>query len=105
MKIVAVTACPTGVAHTIIAARAIEKAAMNLGYDVKVEKQGALGIQNRLTQEEIEASDVVVFAVDQKVVEDERFENKIIYTVPVNAPIVNGIGVLNNALKLIGKNK
>ena len=105
MKIVAVTACPTGVAHTIIAARAIEKAAMSLGYDVKVEKQGALGIQNRLTQEEIKLSDVVVFAVDQKVVEDERFRDKVIYTVPVNAPIVNGIGVLKSALKLAGINK
>ena len=105
MKIVAVTACPTGVAHTIIAARAIEKAAMSLGYQVKVEKQGALGIQNRLTQEDIESSDVVVFAVEQKVVEDERFRNKIIYTVPVNAPIINGVDVLKSALKLIGKNK
>lgn len=101
MKIIAVTACPTGVAHTNIAARAIEKAAKALGHDIKVERQGALGIQNKLTKEDIQFADVVVFAVNQKVVEEQRFKDKVIHTVPVNAPIVDGKKVLQDALKLI----
>jgi fructose PTS system EIIB component len=99
MKIVAVTACPTGVAHTTIAARALEKAARSLGYEIKVEKQGALGIQNRLKQGDIDSSEVVIFAVDQKVVEEERFLRKQIYAVPVAAPIRDGIGVIKSALE------
>lgn len=102
MKIVAVTACPTGVAHTNIAARALEKAAKALGYEIKVEKQGALGIQNKITQEEVNEADIVIFAVDQKVVEDNRFMKKVIHTVPVAAPIKDGKGVINCALALLG---
>ncbi|MCM0650797.1 fructose PTS transporter subunit IIB [Clostridium swellfunianum] len=103
MKIIAVTACPTGVAHTNIAARAIEKAAKVLGYDIKVERQGALGIQNRLTKEDIQLSDVVIFAVSQKVLDEQRFSGKVVHIVPVNAPIVDGVGVLQDALKLINE--
>ncbi len=100
MKIVAITACPTGVAHTTIAARALEKAAKNLGYEIKVEKQGALGIQNKLKQGDIDNSDIVIFAVDQKVVEEERFALKAVYTVPVAAPIRDGIGVIKDAIEM-----
>lgn len=101
MKIVAVTACPTGVAHTFIAAKALEKASKKLGYEIKVERQGALGIQNRLTEEDINTCDVVIYAVDQKVVEDHRFKCKTIYTVSVTEPIKDGVGVIKGALKLI----
>ena len=101
MKLVAVTACPTGVAHTNIAAKALEKAGKNLGYEIKVERQGALGVQNRLTEEDIKNSDIVIFAVDQKVIDEDRFKYKTIYTVPVAAPIRDGIGVIKDALKTI----
>ena len=101
MKIVAITACPTGVAHTNMAAKALLKHGTNLGHEIKVEKQGALGIQNRLTKEEIEAADVVIFAVEQKVREVERFTNKVCHTVPVAAPIKNGPKVIEDALALI----
>lgn len=99
MKLIAVTACPTGVAHTNIAAIALEKAAKKLGYEIKVEKQGALGVQNRLTDEDIKNSDAVIFAVDQKVIDEERFSGKTIYKVPVVAPIKDGVGVIEAALK------
>ncbi|MCY6369354.1 PTS fructose transporter subunit IIB [Clostridium ganghwense] len=101
MKIVGVTACPTGVAHTNMAAKALVKTAEKLGHIIKVEKQGALGIQNRLTKQEIEDADVVIFAVEQKVREKERFTGKIIHQVPVAAPIKNGVKVIEDALNLL----
>lgn len=101
MKIVGITSCPTGVAHTNMAAKALVKAGEKLEHTIKVEKQGALGIQNRLTKEEIAEADVVIFAVEQKVREEGRFEGKTIYKVPVVAPIKNGIKVIEDALALI----
>lgn len=101
MKIVAVTACPTGVAHTNIAARALEKAADRMGYEIKVERQGALGIQNRINADEIVSSDVVIFAADQKVVDQDRFNGKVIYVVPVAAPVRDAKGVIECALRQI----
>lgn len=101
MKIVGITSCPTGVAHTNMAAKALVKAGEKLGHAIKVEKQGALGIQNKLTKEEIEEADVVIFAVEQKVREEERFIGKVIYRVPVVAPIKNGVKVITDALALL----
>lgn len=76
MKIVAVTACPTGIAHTYMAAEHLAKAAKALGHEMKVETQGAMGIENELSEREIEDSDVVLFAVDIEVEQRERFEGK-----------------------------
>ncbi|MDV4151393.1 fructose PTS transporter subunit IIB [Clostridium sp. AL.422] len=101
MKIVGITSCPTGVAHTNMAAKALVKAGEKLGHAIKVEKQGALGIQNKLTKEEIEEADVVIFAVEQKVREEERFIGKVIHRVPVVAPIKNGVKVITDALALL----
>lgn len=101
MKIVGVTACPTGVAHTNMAAKILVKTGEKLGHSIKIEKQGALGIQNRLTNQEIQEADVVIFAVEQKVREEERFTGKIIHKVPVAAPIKNGVKVIEDALALL----
>lgn len=101
MKIVGVTSCPTGVAHTNMAAKALVKTGEKLGHTVKIEKQGALGIQNRLTKQDIEDADVVIFAVEQKVRERERFAGKVIHQVPVAAPIKNCVKVIEDALDLI----
>ena len=49
MKIVAITACPTGIAHTYMAAEALEKAAIKMGHKIKVETQGAIGIENKIS--------------------------------------------------------
>ena len=83
MKIVAVTACPTGIAHTYMAAEQLEKTGRLLGHEVKVETQGAMGIENELSQGEIAAADVVIFAVDIAVERDERFASKRVVSVPV----------------------
>jgi PTS system fructose-specific IIB component/fructose-specific PTS system IIB-like component len=73
MKIVAVTACPTGIAHTYMAAEQLEKTAKRLGHDIKVETQGAMGIENELGQADIDAAEVVIMAADIAVEGMERF--------------------------------
>ncbi|MGA9517653.1 MAG: PTS fructose transporter subunit IIB [Trichococcus sp.] len=76
MKVVAVTACPTGVAHTYMAQEAIEKECRKRGYEFKVETQGSMGIENELEQEEVDAADVVILAVAISIEGEERFEEK-----------------------------
>jgi fructose-specific phosphotransferase system IIB component len=73
MRIVAVTACPTGIAHTYMAAERLEKAAKRLGHTIKVETQGAMGIENGLTSADIAAAEVAVFAAGIAVRDRERF--------------------------------
>ncbi|SHO58288.1 PTS fructose transporter subunit IIBC [Vibrio quintilis] len=77
-KIVAITACPTGVAHTFMAAEALEDTAKKLGHDIKVETRGSVGAKNQLTAEEIEAADLVIIAADIDVPLD-RFNGKKLY--------------------------
>lgn len=85
MKIVAVTACPTGIAHTYMAAEQLEKTAKKLGHTIKVETQGAMGIENELTQAEIDSAGVAIFAVDIAIEREERFEKIRKIKVPVQA--------------------
>jgi len=73
MKIVAVTACPTGVAHTYMAAEQLEKTAKQLGHGIKVETQGAMGIENELDQADIDAAEAVIVAADIAIEGMERF--------------------------------
>ncbi|MBE3099325.1 MAG: PTS fructose transporter subunit IIB [Planctomycetes bacterium] len=83
MRIVAVTACPTGVAHTYMAAEQLEKTARKLGHTIKVETQGAMGLENELSQAEIDAADVAIFAADIAVERSERFARIRTIEVPV----------------------
>lgn len=87
MKIIAVTACPTGIAHTYMAAEKLEQAARALGCQIKVETQGAMGIENELTASDIAAASGVIFAVDIEVERRERFDGKKIVHVPVKDAI------------------
>ncbi|MGB8711794.1 MAG: PTS fructose-like transporter subunit IIB [Onishia taeanensis] len=77
-RIVAVTACPTGVAHTFMAAEALSEAGRALGHEIRVETQGSVGAQDKLTEEEIAAADVVLLACDIEV-DPTRFAGKRIY--------------------------
>ncbi|MBB3189472.1 PTS fructose-like transporter subunit IIB [Halomonas cerina] len=77
-KIVAVTACPTGVAHTFMAAEALAEAGKSLGHTIRVETQGSVGAQDQLTDEEIAAADVVILACDIEV-DPTRFVGKRIW--------------------------
>lgn len=97
MKIVAITACPTGIAHTYMAAEQLEKTGKSLGHSVRVETQGSMGIENELTKNEIAEADAVIFAVDIDVEMKERFDGKKIITVPVAEAIKNPKGVFAKA--------
>jgi fructose-specific phosphotransferase system IIB component len=99
MKIVAVTACPTGIAHTYMAAEQIEKTGKSLGHDVKVETQGALGIEDELSAADIRSADFVIFAVDIEVEQRERFAGKSIVEIPVAEAIKNPKGVFAKLVK------
>ena len=85
-KIVAVTACPTGIAHTYMAAESLEKKAKELGYQIKVETRGSGGAKNVLTEKEIREADGVIIAADTKV-PMERFHGKRVIECQVSAGI------------------
>ncbi len=94
MKLVAVTACATGIAHTYMAAEQLEKTARSLGHEIKVETQGAMGIENELSPADIRAAAGVIFATDIEIEKRERFENMKIVEVPVQEAIKNPRGVI-----------
>ncbi|MFM5464389.1 PTS fructose transporter subunit IIBC [Aeromonas simiae] len=85
-RIVAVTACPTGVAHTFMSAEALENMAPQLGYQIRVETQGSVGAQNALTAEEIAAADLVLLATDIEV-DMTRFDGKSVYRTSTGAAL------------------
>lgn len=85
-KIVGVTACPAGIAHTYMAAESIEQAAKKIGYEIKMETNGASGVENRLSEEDITEAVAVVIAADTNV-EMERFNGKPLIEVSVGEAI------------------
>ncbi|MFR8215548.1 MAG: fructose-specific PTS transporter subunit EIIC [Oscillospiraceae bacterium] len=85
-RVLAVTACPTGIAHTYMAAEALEKAGKKLGYTIKVETNGSGGAKNVLTRKEIEEADGIIIAAD-KTVETARFNGKRL----ISAAVSDGI--------------
>ena len=89
MKIVAVTACPTGIAHPYMAAEQLEKAAKSLGHQIKVETQGAMGIENELRENEIGQAQVAILAVDIEIERRERFKRLRVIQIPVQEVIRN----------------
>ncbi|OJG82780.1 PTS system, Fru family, IIC component [Enterococcus ratti] len=84
--VIAVTACPTGIAHTYMAEDSLKKKAKEMGVEIKVETNGSEGIKNRLTAEDIARADGVIVAADKKVAMD-RFDGKAL----VNRPVSDGI--------------
>ena len=97
MKILAVTACPTGIAHTYMAAEAIEDAAKKKGYQVKVETRGSVGVENELTTEEIKEADAIILACDTAV-PMERFAGKKLLNVSVSEALKSPDQLLEKAL-------
>lgn len=97
--IVAVTACPAGIAHTYMAAEALVKAGKEMGVRVLVEKQGANGIENRHTNENLKNADAAIFAVDVAVKEVERFGHLPVYKTKVAAPLRDAKAIIEKALK------
>lgn len=96
--LVAFTACPTGIAHTFMAAENIEKAALKLGYAIKVETNGSAGVGNPLTAVDISNAKAVIVAADTKV-EMARFANKPLYYTSVSQGIREPEKIIAEALK------
>ena len=89
MKIIAVTACPTGIAHTYMAAEQLEKTAKKLGHAIKVETQGAMGIENELSQADIDAAEAAIVAADIAIERPERFARIRKIQAPIQAVLKN----------------
>ncbi|GED28757.1 PTS system fructose-specific EIIABC component [Brevibacillus agri] len=100
-KVVAVTACPTGIAHTYMAADALKKKAAELGISLKVETNGSGGVKNKLTSSDIEEAAAVIVAADRQV-EMERFVGKVLIEVPVAEGIRNAEDLLQRAVNQRG---
>ena len=96
-NIVAITSCPTGIAHTFMAAEGLQRGAEALGHTIKVETQGSVGAQNTLTEADVRAADVVIIAADTAV-EMSRFTGKAVYETSTNAAIKDGQAVVKAAL-------
>lgn len=98
--IVCVTACPAGIAHTYMAAEYLEKAGRKLGVNVYVEKQGANGIEGRLTAEQLNSATACIFAAEVAIKESERFNGIPALSVPVAEPIRHAEALIQQALNL-----
>ncbi len=94
--IVAVTSCPTGIAHTFMAAEGVKTGAESLGHEVKVETQGSVGSQNTLTEEDVARANLVIIAADTKI-DKSRFVGKPIYETSTKAAIHNGAEMVEQA--------
>lgn len=105
MKIVGVTCCIAGLAHTPMAAKALEKAGSKLEYDVKIEQQGAMGQINALTEEDVKEADFVLISADQAIKGMERFNGKIIIRVPLGTVIKNAEAVLKKCVEKVSSAK
>lgn len=101
--VVCVTACPSGVAHTCMAAEYLEKAGKKLGMTVCVEKQGTNGIEDKLTSDQNNDAAACAFASEVAIIEAERFNGIPKVEVTVAAPIRNAEEILNEALEGVKK--
>ena len=98
MKIVAVTSCPSGVAHTYLAAEALKMAGRKLNVEVIVETQGAAGIENQLNKKDIDEAVCVILTSDTTIRNEERFKGKKILRMEANK-------IISDSLKLMKKIK
>ncbi|MBH1566084.1 PTS fructose transporter subunit EIIBC [Stenotrophomonas maltophilia] len=100
-RIVAVTSCPTGIAHTFMAAEGLQQAAKALGHAIRVETQGSVGAQDALSDEEIAASDLVLIAADREV-DLSRFAGKRLFKSGTKPAINDGQNLIRTALAEAG---
>lgn len=96
-KVVAITSCPVGIAHTYMAAENLEKAGKELGVDVKVETHGSIGVENELTPEDIQEAAGVIIAADTNI-ELDRFSGKPVITVGVQEGIHKAVPLVQQVL-------
>ncbi|MEN8240522.1 MAG: fructose PTS transporter subunit IIB [Chloroflexota bacterium] len=103
MKIIAVTSCPIGMAHTYMSSAALKKAAKKAGVDIKVETQGSMGIRDKITKKDIKEANVLIMAADIALIEGERFNNIPTYKSTTSKIIKNGDEVIQKAIELVNQ--
>lgn len=101
MKIVGITACTAGIAHTYIAREKIVNAAEELGHEVKIETQGSIGVENKLTDNDIKLADVVLIATDINV-DKSRFAGKPVVDIPISLIMKSPKSVILSIAKKMG---
>jgi len=101
MFILGVTSCPVGIAHTYMAAANIEKTVRQKGYEVKVETQGATGIENEITSEDVARADAVIIASDIRIKGIERFDDIPTLNVGVSEVVKDATGIVDELLEAI----
>lgn len=102
MYIVCVTACPVGIAHTYMAAANLKKACENKGLEVKVETQGAQGLENAITVEDCKKADACIIASDVRIKGINRFDDVPTLTVSVSEAVKDAKGIVEELLEAIG---
>ncbi|EJE97942.1 PTS fructose-like transporter subunit IIB [Liquorilactobacillus mali] len=100
MKIVGVTSCPSGVAHTYMAAEALEQSAKKVGVDIKVETQGSSGAENQLTSNDVANANFVVLTNDTNINGMERFKGKKVVQLSATQIIEKADAVMGKLLTL-----
>ena len=101
MKIIAVTSCPVGMAHTYMASEALKKAGKALGIEVLVETQGSMGIRDRIPETAIKEADVFIDAADVAMIEGERFDGMPRYKTSTSKLIKKGVEEIQKATAII----
>ena len=101
MYIVCVTACPVGIAHTYMAAANLEKAVKAAGHEVKVETQGAQGLENEITSDDLAKCDASIIASDIRIKNHERFDDVPTMTVAVQEAVKDADGIVKELLEAL----
>lgn len=105
MKIVGVSACSAGIAHTYIVQEKLEQTAKAMGHTCKIETQGSIGVDNQLTAAEIAEADIVLLAVDIKIGGMERFKGKPVVKVGTEVATKNPAGLIKSLEKALAQSK
>lgn len=102
MYLVAVCSCPVGIAHTYMAAANLKKAAKKKEIEIKVETQGAAGVEDEITKEDIARADGAIIASDVKIKGMDRFESVPAMSFKVSEPIKNAEAVIEELMEALG---
>ncbi|MGF1792471.1 PTS fructose-like transporter subunit IIB [Photobacterium profundum] len=103
MKLLGVTSCPSGVAHTYMAAEALEIAAKNKGWDVKIETQGSIGVENEITKDDLINADVVILTKDIAIKNEERFKGMKIIRLPITDAVKKAPQIMDKIKSMLNK--
>lgn len=101
MYVVCVTACPVGIAHTYMAAANLKKACEKQGIEVKVETQGAQGLENEITKEDCKAADACIIASDVRIKDIDRFDDVPTLSVSVSEAVKDANAIVRELLEAL----